>query len=312
MTAITLNPAQRSALRGLAHDLDVTVHIGQGGASAAVLKEVDVALAAHGLIKVRVLAAERAEREDMFAVIANKLFCAAVQHIGKILILWRPRPEDSIQTQATPLAPPVSSARSGTGRPGAPAAGDRRRLGLREPAGRGTGPRSSASRSPSTRSRGEGFEQRERRGHGAKPPERGAFSVDRTRNDEGDRPRAPRRTEGEGFGGSDRPRAPRAPRAEFGSDRPRAPRRSEGEGFGGSDRPRAPRAPRAEFGSDRSRAPHRSEGEGFGGSDRPRAPRAPKAEFGGDRPRASSTGRPRSAAGDRSPNPRGPRKPTRD
>ena len=263
LTAITLNPVQRSALKGLAHDLDVTVHIGQGGASAAVLKEVDVALAAHGLIKVRVLTAERAEREEMFAAIADQLFCAAVQHIGKILILWRPRPQDSIQTQAAPLAPPVSAARSGTGRPGAPAAGDRRRLGLREPAGRGTGPRSSASRSPSTRSRGEGFEQRERRGHGAKPPERGAFSVDRTRNEEGDRPRAPRRAEGEGFGGSDRPRTPRAPRAEFGVDRPRTPR-------------------------------------------------APRPEFGVDRPRAPSTGRPRSAAGDRPPRPRGPRKPARD
>ena len=281
LTAITLNPAQRSALRGLAHDLDVTVHIGQGGASAAVLKEVDVALAAHGLIKVRVLAAERAEREDMFAVIADKLFCAAVQHIGKILILWRPRPEDSIQTQAPPSTPPVSVARSGMGRPGAPTAGERRRLGVREPAGRGaTGPRSPASRSPSTRSRGEGFEQRERRGHGAKPPERGAFSVDRTRNDEGDRPRAPRRSEGEGLGGADRPRATRTARPEFGGDRPRAPRRSEGEGLGGSDRPRATRAARS--------------------------------EFGGDRPRAPSTGRPRASAGDRPPVPRGPRKPTRD
>jgi len=235
LTAITLNPVQRSALKGLAHDLDVTVHIGQGGASAAVLKEVDVALTAHGLIKVRVLAAERAEREEMFAQIADKLFCAAVQHIGKILILWRPRPEDSIQTQGAPAVPPVSAARSGVGRAGAPAAGERRRLGVREPAGRGVGPRSASSRSPSTRSRGEGFEQRERRGHGAKPPERGAFSVDRARNEDGERPRSPR-----------------APRAEFGGDRPRAPRRSEGEGFG-SDRPRAPRAPRAEFGSDRPR-----------------------------------------------------------
>jgi len=238
LTAITLNPVQRSALKGLAHDLDVTVHIGQGGASAAVLKEVDVALTAHGLIKVRVLAAERAEREEMFAQIADKLFCAAVQHIGKILILWRPRPEDSIQTQGAPAVPPVSAARSGVGRAGAPAAGERRRLGLREPAGRGVGPRSASSRSPSTRSRGEGFEQRERRGHGAKPPERGAFSVDRARNEDGERPRSPR--------------APRAPRAEFGGDRPRAPRRSEAEGFG-SDRPRAPRAPRTEFGSDRPR-----------------------------------------------------------
>lgn len=287
MTAITLNPIQRSALKGLAHDLDVTVHIGQGGASAAVLKEVDVALAAHGLIKVRVLAAERAEREEMFAEIADKLFCAPVQHIGKILILWRPRPEDSIQTQAPPLPSSVSSARSGTGRAGAPVAGERRRLGVREPAGRDRragGAKTPSGRSPSTRSRGEGFEQRERRGHGAKPPERGAFSVDRVRNEDGERPRTPRASRPE-FG-SDRPRAPRAPRPEFGSDRPRAPRSGSG-----AERPRTPR---------------RTEGEDMG-AERPRSNRPPRSEFGGDRPRA-----PRASAGSAPPRPRGLRKPTRD
>jgi len=266
LTAITLNAVQRSALKGLAHDLDVTVHIGQGGASAAVLKEVDVALAAHGLIKVRVLSAERAEREEMFAFIADKLFCAPVQHIGKILILWRPRPEDSLQTQAPIQNPAVSPARSGVGRPGSPSApsGDRRRLGVRQPAGRGgsgdrlPASRAPSSRAPSTRSRGEGFEQRERRGHGAKPPERGAFSVDRARNEDGDRPRAPR-----------------PPRAEFGGDRPRSPRRAEGEGFG-ADRPRTPRAPRSEFGAERPRAPSSGRPRTAAGDRPPARPRGPR------------------------------------
>jgi putative YhbY family RNA-binding protein len=240
LTAITLNPVQRSALKGLAHNLDVTVHIGQGGASAAVLKEVDVALTAHGLIKVRVLAAERAEREDMFEQIADKLFCAPVQHIGKILILWRPRPQDSIQTQPSPSAAPVSMARSGVGRAFSPRSGDSRSGELRTGAPRhaageskryGVGTRSSSTRSPSirtsstSRSRPQDLPERERRGHGAKPPERGAFSVDRTRNED-----------------FERPRGPRPIREDNGSDRARPPRREAGAGFG-SERPRSPRAP---------------------------------------------------------------------
>lgn len=67
--------------------------IGGDGLTAAVQKEVDAALKAHGLIKVRVFNDDRAAREQMFATLADALDAAPIQHIGKLLVLWRPLPE---------------------------------------------------------------------------------------------------------------------------------------------------------------------------------------------------------------------------
>ncbi len=59
----------------------------------AVVKEIDAALNAHALIKVRVFSDDRANRETMFGALADKLGAAPIQHIGKLLVLWRPLPD---------------------------------------------------------------------------------------------------------------------------------------------------------------------------------------------------------------------------
>lgn len=92
MTAIQLTPAQRKEQRALAHHLDPVVMIGGDGLTASVKKETDAALSAHGLIKVRVFSDVRTERESMFQTLANELNAAPIQHIGKLLVLWRPKP----------------------------------------------------------------------------------------------------------------------------------------------------------------------------------------------------------------------------
>jgi putative YhbY family RNA-binding protein len=92
MTAIQLTPAQRKEHRSSAHHLDPVVLIGGGGLTPAVEKEIDAALSAHGLIKVRVMSDERPARESMFAQLADALNAAPIQHIGKLLVLWRPIP----------------------------------------------------------------------------------------------------------------------------------------------------------------------------------------------------------------------------
>ncbi len=92
MTAIQLTPAERKAHRSDAHHLDPVVMIGGDGLTPAVQKEVDAALNAHGLIKVRVFSDDRASREAMFATLADALSAAPIQHIGKLLVLWRPIP----------------------------------------------------------------------------------------------------------------------------------------------------------------------------------------------------------------------------
>jgi putative YhbY family RNA-binding protein len=92
MPAIQLTPAQRKEHRSEAHHLDPVVMIGGDGLTPAVTKEIDNALKAHGLIKVRVFSDERATREALFAQLADELSAAPIQHIGKLLVLWRPIP----------------------------------------------------------------------------------------------------------------------------------------------------------------------------------------------------------------------------
>ena len=92
MPAIELSIAERKAHRADAHHLDPVVMIGNDGLTPAVRKEVDAALNAHGLIKVRVLGDDRAAREAMYLQLADQLGAAPIQHIGKLLVLWRPKP----------------------------------------------------------------------------------------------------------------------------------------------------------------------------------------------------------------------------
>ena len=93
MPAINLTTAERKEKRAEAHHLDPVVLIGGEGLTPAVKKEVDTALDAHGLIKVRVFSDERATREAIFTALADQLNAAPIQHIGKLLVLWRPVPE---------------------------------------------------------------------------------------------------------------------------------------------------------------------------------------------------------------------------
>jgi RNA-binding protein len=90
MPALILTAAQRREHRAASHHLDPVVAIGGDGLTAAVRKETDAALNAHGLIKVRVFSDDRAARETMLAELTDKLGAAPVQHIGKLLVLWRP------------------------------------------------------------------------------------------------------------------------------------------------------------------------------------------------------------------------------
>ena len=92
MPQIQLTPAERREQRAAAHHLDPVVLIGGDGLTPAVKKEIDAALNAHGLIKVRVFNDDRAARELMYHELTAELNAAPIQHIGKLLVLWRPQP----------------------------------------------------------------------------------------------------------------------------------------------------------------------------------------------------------------------------
>ncbi|WP_295907313.1 YhbY family RNA-binding protein [uncultured Xanthomonas sp.] len=87
-----MTPAERREHRAQAHHLDPVVLIGGDGLTPAVQKEVNAALNAHGLIKVRVFNDDRVAREQIYQQLANDLNAAPIQHIGKLLVLWRPIP----------------------------------------------------------------------------------------------------------------------------------------------------------------------------------------------------------------------------
>ncbi len=88
----TLTPAERRALRARAHALRPVVSIGQHGLTPSVLHEIDVSLNAHELIKIRVSNDDREAREAALLLICAELAAASVQHIGKLLVIWRQKP----------------------------------------------------------------------------------------------------------------------------------------------------------------------------------------------------------------------------
>ena len=108
MTAIHLTPAQRKEHRAEAHHLDPVVMIGNDGLTASVQNEIDAALNSHGLIKVRVFSDDRTSREAMFTTLADTLGAAPIQHIGKLLVLWRPMPpKEKVEREGRGAGPKV-------------------------------------------------------------------------------------------------------------------------------------------------------------------------------------------------------------
>ncbi|MBS1186057.1 MAG: yhbY [Burkholderiaceae bacterium] len=106
----TLTPAQRSALRSDAHALNPVVIVGESGLTPSVMKEIGLCLDAHGLIKIRVFGDDREARIAMYETICSELGAAPVQHIGKLLVIYRPKKE----TAKTPSASTGKGLRSVT------------------------------------------------------------------------------------------------------------------------------------------------------------------------------------------------------
>ena len=91
---VPLTPRERAKLKARAHALEPVVQVGQSGVTDRVAAELDRALTAHQLIKVKVSAPDRQAREALCDDISARTDAAEVQRVGKVLVLWRPRPED--------------------------------------------------------------------------------------------------------------------------------------------------------------------------------------------------------------------------
>jgi putative YhbY family RNA-binding protein len=92
---LLLTPRERATLKARAHALEPVVYVGAAGLSDAVAAEVDRALTAHELIKVKIGGTDREARETLCDAICARADAATVQRVGKVLVLWRPRPDDA-------------------------------------------------------------------------------------------------------------------------------------------------------------------------------------------------------------------------
>ncbi len=92
-----LNSKQVSHLRALSHSLNPVVMIGSNGLTEQVLREIDVSLNAHELIKIKVFGDDRELRKQMLEEICAKTGAVAIHHIGKQLVIYRPADKPKIE-----------------------------------------------------------------------------------------------------------------------------------------------------------------------------------------------------------------------
>lgn len=97
---MSLTQPQIKYLKGLAHHRDPVVTVGNAGLTAAVLAEIVLALKAHELLKVKMPALERAERDTLFARICLESEAEPVQQIGRVAVIYRRADKPKIQLPA--------------------------------------------------------------------------------------------------------------------------------------------------------------------------------------------------------------------
>ncbi|MBV9400284.1 MAG: YhbY family RNA-binding protein [Bryobacterales bacterium] len=89
-----LTPKERQALKAQAHKLEPVVTIGGKGLTDAVVAEIDFALKAHELLKIRAGAMDRHQRAEAFSAICERTGAEPVQHVGKVFVIYRKKPDD--------------------------------------------------------------------------------------------------------------------------------------------------------------------------------------------------------------------------
>ncbi|TFG87385.1 MAG: ribosome assembly RNA-binding protein YhbY [Chromatiales bacterium] len=91
-TAKPLSEKQKKHLRGLAHALAPVSHLGNAGVTDAFLAELETTLAHHELIKLKVLAPDRTQRDTTIETLVERTGAIVITRIGNIAVLYRPNP----------------------------------------------------------------------------------------------------------------------------------------------------------------------------------------------------------------------------
>lgn len=80
---------QRSYLRSIGHDMQPIFQIGKGGIEESMLKQIDDALEAREIIKIKVLNNSGLEAREASDIICEELNCEGIQAIGSKIVLYR-------------------------------------------------------------------------------------------------------------------------------------------------------------------------------------------------------------------------------
>lgn len=94
---VVITPRERAQLKARAHALEPVVRLGHAGLTDSVVAEVDRALAALELIKVRVGGDDREARQALSDTLCERTDAVSVQRVGKILVMWRPKPDEATE-----------------------------------------------------------------------------------------------------------------------------------------------------------------------------------------------------------------------
>lgn len=92
---VVITPRERAQLKARAHALEPVVRLGHAGLTDSLVAEVDRALTALELIKVRVGGDDRDARNAVSDALCERTDAVSVQRVGKILVLWRPKPDET-------------------------------------------------------------------------------------------------------------------------------------------------------------------------------------------------------------------------
>ncbi len=118
-----LSSAEKKGLKARAHNLHPILQLGEKGLTDAVVAEIERAVAAHELIKIRAAPLNRDEREVALASICMRTGAHAIQHIGKMLVVYRKKPEEpkkptrSLRSKSRPSSPRQAYSRPPRRRP---------------------------------------------------------------------------------------------------------------------------------------------------------------------------------------------------
>lgn len=91
---IQLNTKQKQALKAKAHHLKPVIITGAKGLTEAVIDEVNIALDAHELIKIKIPGYDREERGPIIAQLCEQTNATLIQKIGQVVVIYRKKPEN--------------------------------------------------------------------------------------------------------------------------------------------------------------------------------------------------------------------------